>query len=182
MPKNQITQELEKEFSQGNLKPSQLKKSRSAEELKPASEKQATLQAENTDLRIQLAELTRAFDQAKKVWEQEKNALTDQNNELRLQHLKDSDALKASQKTEDEFFAKYQAESKSNNQLKLHLAHTQKELTLAQQDLKSAQRIIELRLNKDESKPLNSQPNYWKWLSLTLGGIVLWLWLKGATQ
>ena len=103
MPKNQITQELEKEFSQGNLKPSQLKKSRSAEELKPSSEKQelALLKAENTDLRIQLAELTRAFDQAKKAWEQENNALTDQNNELRLQHLKDSDALKVSQKNED---------------------------------------------------------------------------------
>jgi hypothetical protein len=45
----------------------EIKKSKSAEELKPSSEKQDTLQAENTDLRIQLAELTRAFDQAKKV-------------------------------------------------------------------------------------------------------------------
>jgi hypothetical protein len=47
----------------------EIKKSRSAEELKPSSENQEsnTLRAENTDLRIQLAELTRAFDQAKKV-------------------------------------------------------------------------------------------------------------------
>ena len=183
MPKNQITQELEKEFSQGNLKPSQLKKSRSAEELKPASEKQelAFLRAENTDLRIQLAELTRAFDQTKKVWEQEKNALIDQNNELRLQHLKDSDALKASQTNEDKYFAKYQAESKSNSQLKMQIANLQRQLTLTQQDLKQAQRIIELKLPENQ-KQTNSQPNYWKWLTLTLGGIVLWIWLKGAAQ
>jgi len=35
MPKNQLTQELEKEFTKGNLKPTQIKKSKSAEELKP---------------------------------------------------------------------------------------------------------------------------------------------------
>ena len=181
MPKNQITQELEKEFSQGNLKPAQIKKSKSAEELKPASEKQATLQAENTDLRIQLAELTRAFDHTKKAWEQEKNALTDQNNELRLQHLKDSDTLKASQTNEDQYFAKYQAENKLTNQLKIQLAQIQNQLTKTQQDLKQAQRIIELRLNEQETKPIN-QPNYWKYLALTLAGIVLWFWMKGATQ
>jgi len=167
MPKNQITQELEKEFSQGNLKPSQLKKSKSAEELKPASEKQelAFLRTENQDLRIQISELDKLFQTKQKEHEkqltaltQENNALTDQNNELRLQHLKDSDALKASQANEDEFFAKYQAESQLNNQLKLHLAQLQSQFTKTQQDLKSAQRIIELRLNKDE-KPIN-QPNY----------------------
>ena len=161
----------------------EIKKSRSAEELKPSSEKQelALLKAENTDLRTQLAELTRAFDQTKKIWEQENNALTDQNNELRLQHLKDSDTLKASQKTEDKYFTKYQAESKQNNQLKMQIAQLQSQLTRTQQDLKQAQRIIELRLNEQETKSIN-QPNYWKWLTLTLAGIVLWMWLKGATQ
>jgi hypothetical protein len=151
----------------------EIKKSKSAEELKPSSEKQDTLQAENTDLRIQLAELTRAFDQAKKIWEQENNALTDQNNELRLQHLKDSDALKASQQNEEKYFQASQQSQKQISQL-------QSQLTKTHQDLKQAQRIIELRLNNEE-KPIN-QPNYWKWLSLTLAGIVLWFWLKGASQ
>jgi hypothetical protein len=77
---------------------------------------------------------------------------------LRLQHLKDSDALKASQKNEDEFFAKYQTESKQNNQLKTQIAYLQTQLTKTHQDLKQAQRIIELRLNNEE-KPIN-QPNY----------------------
>ena len=84
--KQDLVKELQTAQSQGNFKLSQIKKSHSAGELKPASEKQelSLLKAENTDLRIQLAELTRAFDQTKKVWEQENNALTDQNNELRL--------------------------------------------------------------------------------------------------
>jgi len=77
-----------------------------------------------------------------------------------LKSLKDSDALSLSQKNEDQYFAQYQAESKQVNQLKLHLAQSQSQLTRTQQDLKQAQRIIELRLNKDESKPLNSQPSY----------------------
>ena len=179
MPKNQITQELEKEFSQGNLKPSQLKKSRSAEELKPASEKQATLQAENTDLRIQLAELTRAFDQAKKVWEQEKNALTDQNNELRLQHLKDSDALKLSQKTEDEYFTQHQQSQQQVNQLKMQIANLQRQFTRTQQDLKSAQRIIELRtINLDNDKNQESPFDYWVLIRFGLLAIIFYLSLN----
>ena len=91
---------------------------------------------------------------------QQQRELIDQNNELRLKSLKDSDALSLSQKNEDQYFAQYQAESKQVNQLKLHLAQSQSQLTRTQQDLKQAQRIIELRLNKDESKPLNSQPSY----------------------
>jgi len=67
--------------------------------------------------------------------------------------------LTLSQKSEDEFFAKYQAENKQNSQLKLHLAQIQSQLTRTQQDLKQAQRIIELRLNEQETKPIN-QPNY----------------------
>jgi len=145
----------------------EIKKSKSAEELKPASEKQelAFPRAENQDLRIQISELDKLFQTKQKEHEkqfsqlaQENNALTDQNNELRLQHLKDSDALKASQKNEDEFFAKYQAESKQNNQLKLHLAQIQSQFTRTQQDLKQSQRIIELKL--PSQKQTNPQPNY----------------------
>ena len=161
MPKNQTTQELEKELTKGNLK-----KSRSAEELPSEKQELSILKAQNQDLRIQISELDKLFQTQQKDHEQaiaqltqEKNDLTDANNELRLQHLKDSDALKASQTKEDEYFTKYQQSQKQANQLKLHLAHTQKELTLAQQDLKQAQRVIELRLNKQESKPVN-QPNY----------------------
>ena len=191
MPKNQITQELEKEFSQGNLKPSQLKKSQSAEEFQSASDAKqelALLKAENKDLRIQISELDKLFQTQQKEHEQAiaqltqaNNALTDHNNELRLQHLKDSDALKASQTNEDQYFAQYHQAQKQNSQLKLQLAHLQKQLTLTQQDLKSAQRVIELRLNKQETKPIN-QPNYWKWISLFLGGLLLWSWLKGINN
>jgi hypothetical protein len=85
---------------------------------------------------------------------QQQRELTDHNNELRLQHLKDSDALKASQTKEDQYFAKYQAESQLNSQLKLQLSHLQTQLTKTYQDLKQAQRIIELRLNKE------NKPNY----------------------
>jgi hypothetical protein len=81
--------------------------------------------------------------------------LIDHNNELRLQSLKDSDALAVSQKNEDEYFTKYKTESQLNSQLKLHLAHTQNQLTKTHQDLKQAQRIIELRLNNEKNQPIN---------------------------
>ena len=71
--------------------------------------------------------------------------LTDQNNELRINI---------------NYFTKYQAESKLTNQLKLQLAKSQKDLTITQQDLKSAQRILELRTikpanDKDQASPFD---------------------------
>jgi len=82
MPKNQIT----------------LKKSQSAEEFQSVSDTKqdlATLKAKNQDLRIQISELDKLFQTKQKEHEQtiaqltqEKNDLTDQNNELRLQRLK----------------------------------------------------------------------------------------------
>ena len=147
MPKNQIT----------------LKKSQSAEEFQslPDIKQELTiLKAQNQDLRIQISELDKLFQTKQKEHEQtidqltqEKNALTDANIELRIQHLKDLDALKAIQANEDQYFAKYQAETKLNNQLKLQFAQTQKTLTLTQQDLKSAQGIIELRLPVKQTNP-----------------------------
>ena len=161
MPKNQITQE--KELTKGNLK-----KSQSAEEFQSVSDTKqelAFLKAQNQDLRIQISELDKLFQAQQKDHEQqitqltqEKNALTDQNNELRLQHLKDSDALKLSQAKEDEYFAQYQQSQQQVNQLKIQLAYTQKALTYTQQDLKQAQRIIELKL--PENKQTSSQLNY----------------------
>ena len=76
-----------------------------------------------------------------------------------IKHLKDDDALKLSQKNEDKYFTQSQQSQKQVNQLKMQIAHTQKALTLTQQDLKSAQRIIELRLNEQGTKPIN-QSNY----------------------
>ena len=162
MPKNQITQE--KELTKGNLK-----KSQSAEEFQSVSDiKQelTILKAQNQDLRIQISELDKLFQTKQKEHEQtiaqltqEKNDLTDANIELRLQRLKDLDALKLSQKNEDQYFTQYQQSQKQVNQLKLQLAHTQKALTYTQQDLKQAQRIVELRLNEQGTKPIN-QPNY----------------------
>jgi len=89
----------------------------------------------------------------------ERGEFFDHNNELRIQHLKDVDALKLSQKNEEKYFQASQQSQKQVDQLKLQVAQNQKTLTLTQQDLKSAQRIIELRLNKQGTKPIN-QPNY----------------------
>ena len=72
------------------------------------------------------------------------NQLTDQNNELRINNLR-----------QENYFTKYQQEQKLTQQLKTQIATLQKDLTISQQDLKSAQRIIELRTlkpanNKDQ--------------------------------
>ena len=225
MPKNQVTQELEKEFTKGNLKPTQIKKSKSAEELKSKptpSESEAqglTSQLATTQEKLNnsLLALKAAEEQINRLTADKENAiealdnlqtrlqghepslllkarqdliairqqlsqlfpdsqakpsellsqliqqqreLIDQNNELRLKSLKDSDALSLSQKNEDQYFAQYQAESKQVNQLKLHLAQSQKALTLTQQDLKQAQRIIELKLPENQKQTNPTQPNY----------------------
>ena len=88
----------------------------------------------------QITKLTAEVDskeQAIKELTAEKNQLIDQYNELRINNLQQRD-----------YFTKYQTESKLNNQLKLQLAKSQKDLTITQQDLKKAQRIIELRTLK----------------------------------
>src|SRR5205085_9615331 len=85
----------------------------------------------------QITKLTAELDSKEQVIKElttEQNELTDQNNELRINNLSEADYLN-----------KYQAESKLNQQLKLQLTKCQKDLTITQQDLKSAQRIIELR-------------------------------------
>jgi hypothetical protein len=78
--------------------------------------------------------------------------LIDHNNELRLKSLKDSDALKASQKNEDQYFSQYQQDQKQISQLQIQLTKTH-------QDLKQAQRIIELKLPENQEQT-NPQPNY----------------------
>jgi hypothetical protein len=172
---------------------SQIKKSKSAEELKPkpspevqaltaqlnaTQEKLNSLQTRlqghepslllkaRQDLIVIRQQLIQLFPKSpakpSELLEQlirERGEFFDHNNELRIQALKDDDALKASQRNEDKYFTQYQQAQKQLNQLKLQLAQTQKALTFTQQDLKSAQRIIELRLNEQGTKPIN-QPNY----------------------
>ena len=180
MPKKDkdFVQELQTAQQQGNFKPSQIKKSRSAEDLKPPTksnpetqEKEAQIKAlteqisrikkeANQSIKFesqksqnyleQITKLTAEVDtkeQTIKELTAKKNQLTDQNNELRINNLKQTD-----------YFTKYQTESKLNQQLKLQLAKSQKDLTITQQDLKKAQRIIELRtLNLDNK---DSQENH----------------------
>jgi len=167
--KDQLQAELKEKIKAG-IKPSQIKKSRSAEDLKPKSNANtAELQAQITALteqitRIkqeanqsikfesqkaqnyleQITKLTAELDtkeQAIKELTETNNQLTDQSNELRLDKLKN-----------DDYFTKYQSASQLTNQLKLQLAKLQKDLTITQQDLKSAQRVIELRLNRPDNK------------------------------
>jgi hypothetical protein len=105
---------------------SQIKKSRSAEDLKPNSpakkvkelEQERNFEAQKAQNYLeQITKLTADLDtkeQSIKQLTETNNQLTDQNNELRIEKLKTDDL--------------------------------QKKLTKTQQDLKSAQRIIELSL------------------------------------
>jgi len=96
----------------------------------------------------QITKLTAEVDNKEQVIKEltsEKNQLTDHNNELRINNLKQTD-----------YFTKYQMESKLTQQLQLQLAKSQKDLTISQQDLKSAQRIIELRTINPENNKENS--------------------------
>jgi len=173
MPKKDqdFVKELQTAQQQGNIKPSQIKKSRSAEDLTTKSKDNSKtkevkeLKAQITALLEQITRLKPDANQSIKFESQkaqnyleqitkltaevdskeqqvkelisEKNKLTDHNNELRIGKLK-----------ENNYFTKYQQESQFNQQLKLQVAKLQKDLTITQQDLKQAQRVIELRLNE----------------------------------
>jgi len=139
-----------------------LKKSRSVEDLKfqpQDSQEIKELKTQITALTEQITRIKKETNQTLQTQEQKikeltnaNNKLTDHNNELRLNHLKTSDQLSTSQKNEDKYFTKYQAESKLTQQLKPQLAKCQKDLTITQQDLKSAQRVIGLRTIEPENK------------------------------
>jgi len=134
--KDQLQAELKEKVKEG-IKPSQIKKSKSLESLTTNPHSQQIKELEN-----QIAKLTAEVDtQKQKVKEltAEKNELADQNSELRINNLKQTD-----------YFTKYQTESKLTQQLQLQLAKIEKDLTITQQDLKSAQRIIELRTIKPD--------------------------------
>ena len=164
MPKKDkdFVKELQTVQQQGNFKPSQIKKSRSAEDLKPPSKSNPETQEKDAQIKAlteqisrikkeanqsikfesqksqnyleQITKLTAEVDtkeQAIKELTTEKNQLTDQNNELRINNLKQGN-----------YFTKYQTESKLTNQLKLQLAKSQKDLTITQQDLKKAQNYL----------------------------------------
>ena len=189
MPKKEdFQQELQQKIKAG-VKPSQIKKSRSAEDLKPKSnpeiqEKEAQIKAlteqitrikkdANQQIQFESQKSQNYLEQITKLTaeldtkEQTIKKLTNHNHELRLTQLK-----------EDDYFTKYQSEQKLTNQLKLQLAKLKNDLTKAQQDLKSAQRIIELRL------PARSQDkqtiDYWVWIRL--GGLVLLIYLLSKDQ
>lgn len=167
MTKNQKNKDFVKELKEaqkhGNLKPSQIKKSKSLESLpskspeNPKSKEVKELQAQITALLEQISRIKQETNQSLQTQEQvikelttQKDQLTDQNNELRINNLQQKD-----------YFPKYQQEQKLTQQLKLQLAKSQKDLTISQQELKSAQRIIELRLTKkDDNQEKNSSFDY----------------------
>jgi len=150
--KDQLQAELKEKIKAG-IKPSQIKKSRSAEDLIPQP-KDKQIQALKDQVKFesqkaqnyleQITQLTAELDtkeQTLKELTETKNQLTDQNNELRLDKLKN-----------DDYFTKYQTETKLTQQLQLQLAKLQTQFTKTQQDLKQAQRVIELRLNRPANK------------------------------
>jgi len=183
MTKNQKEKDFVKELQtaqqQGKLKPSQIKKSRSAEDLitKPKPSEQIThLEQQLSQTQEQLTNLQKSLGNhepsllrkareeliviKKKLEEIFPNSpakpselleqLIIQREELRINNLKQKD-----------YFTKYQQESQITQQLKLQLAKSQKDLTITQQDLKSAQRIIELRtLNLDNNKDQENSFDY----------------------
>src|SRR5438128_6327355 len=100
MTKKDFVHELQTAQKSGNLKPSQIKRSRSAEELKSKPNRQiSTLQNQvkfesqkAQNYLAQITQLTAELDQK----EQKIKALTDHNHELRLKKLQNSDALATS--------------------------------------------------------------------------------------
>ena len=129
----------------------------------------------------QITKLTAELDekeQAIKELTTEQNELTDQNNELRLNQLTSSDQLQTSWKNEDKYLTKYQQESQLTQQFKLQIAQLQKDLTITQQDLKSAQRIIELRPIKPNQDTTQTSFDYWIWLRIGLLTLLTYLTLN----
>ena len=207
-----FVKELQTVQQQGNFKPSQIKKSRSAEDLKsksPISPEIKELQAQITALLEQITRIKQEANQSIKFESQKaqnyleqitkltaevdikeqtirqltanQNKLTDQNNELRLNKLKTSDQLGESWKKEDKYFNKYQQESQLTQQLKLQVAKLQKDLTITQQDLKSAQRVIELRLNKPDNNK-ESPFDYWPLIRIGLLTLLTYLLLNNLQK
>ena len=139
----------------------EIKKSRSAESLKvnlkdkQLQELKDQVKFESQKAQNYLAQITKltaevdSKEQTIKELTIERNNLTDQNSELRINNLKQTN-----------YFTKYQSESKLTQQLKLQLAKSQKALTITQQDLKSAQRIIELRAIKPDAKQAENPFDY----------------------
>jgi len=162
MTKKEDFQKELKEKVKAGVKPSHLKKSKSLESLPSQSQDKQITDLQNQvkfesqkaqNYLEQITKLTAEVDskeQAIKELTAEKNQLADQNSELRINNLK-----------QDNYFAKYQTESKLTQQLKIQLAKLQKDLNITQQDLKKAQRIIELRtLNLDNDKSQESPFDY----------------------
>jgi len=159
--KEDFQKELQEKVKAG-VKPSHLKKSKSLESLPTKSQDKQITDLQNQvkfeankaqNYLEQITKLTAEVDtkeQTIKELTTEKNKLADQNSELRINNLKQTD-----------YFTKYHSESKLTQQLKLQLSKLQKDLTITQQDLKSAQRIIELRtLNLDNDKDQENSFDY----------------------
>ena len=178
-----FVKELKEAQQQGNLKSSQIKKSKSLESLptkspkSPETNQVKELKAQVLALTEQISRIKKEANQSVQAQEQvikelttEKSKLTDQNSELRINNLK-----------QDNYFTKYQSESKLTTQLKLQVAQLQKDLTISQQDLKSAQRIIELRTLKpaDNDQAENSF-DYWTWIRM--GSLALLIYLLAKDQ
>ena len=206
--KEDLQKELQAKVKAG-IKPSQIKKSRSAEDLKPkpnpeTQEKEAQIKAlteqitrikndANQQIQFesqkaqnylkQITKLTAELDtkeQTIKELTTAQDKLTDHNHELRLNKLKSSDQLKDSWKQEDNYFTKYQSEQKLTSQLKLQLAKLEKDLTHTQQDLKSTQRIIELRLPTNHKNV--KEIDYWLWIRLGLLTLLTYLLLNNLAK
>ena len=188
MTKNQKDKDFVKELKaaqqQGNLKPSQIKKSKSLESLSTKSQNKQITDLQNQvkfesqkaqNYLEQITKLTAEVDskeQAIKELTTEKNQLIDQYNELRINNLQQKD-----------YWTKYQQEQKLNQQFKLQVAQLQKDLTIAQQDLKSAQGIIELRtLKPANDKDQESSFDYWVLIRIGLLTFLTYLLLNNLQK
>ena len=179
--KEDFQKELQEKVKAG-VKPSQIKKSKSLESLptkspkSPETNQVKELKAQITALLEQITRIKKEANQSLQTQEQaikelttEKNKLADQNSELRINNLKQTD-----------YFTKYQTESKLTQQLQLQLAKSQKDLTITQQDLKKAQRIIELRLTKLDAKQEENSFDYWTWIRM--GSLAFLIYLLSKDQ
>jgi chromosome segregation ATPase len=179
MPNQEIINELKQNQLAGNTKPSQLKKSRSAEDILPPEERIADLQKEitvheHTNLllnqeNLQLRNTNQALSEQINCLAQEKTMLVDQNLELRLNALKSADEITQNQQVITQAANKYTQVQQNqvnyavqNKQLLRDKADLTKQLNTAQTRI---QKLYQLK-----GLPYNSkQETGWvKWLLVGL--------------
>ena len=206
--KEQIAQELKQEFAKGNLKPSQLKRSKSTGDIPPAPPLPALQKSKSSEdilpepsvLKQQISSLQDELTLERKrvsslredlAAQQEKlkaktktiQELQDQNLALRLQNLKDfGEYYEEKQALQGELEENISQGTKEIERLeKQLLALNKKKLTLQSQLQQAELKNTQLELKAIEEKPKAHSPLFnFPWvLIFSLGVVILFTWKGG---